>query len=54
MSTSARPTDGRSAFGRILICRTDNIGDVVLTLPLAGYLKQRFHRRGSTCCPVPG
>ena len=24
---------------RILICRTDNIGDVVLTLPLAGYLK---------------
>lgn len=27
---------------RILICRTDNIGDVVLTLPLAGYLKARF------------
>jgi ADP-heptose:LPS heptosyltransferase len=26
---------------RVLICRTDNIGDVVLTLPLAGYLKQR-------------
>lgn len=26
----------------VLICRTDNIGDVVLTLPLAGYLKQRF------------
>lgn len=26
----------------ILICRTDNIGDVVLTLPLAGYLKQRY------------
>jgi ADP-heptose:LPS heptosyltransferase len=26
----------------ILICRTDNIGDVVLTLPLAGYLKRRF------------
>lgn len=26
---------------RILICRTDNIGDVVLTLPLAGFLKQR-------------
>ena len=26
----------------ILICRTDNIGDVVLPLPLAGYLKQRF------------
>lgn len=25
-----------------LICRTDNIGDVVLTLPLAGYLRQRF------------
>jgi ADP-heptose:LPS heptosyltransferase len=42
LSTSARSTDGRSAFGRILICRTDNIGDVVLTLPLAGYLKQRF------------
>ena len=29
-------------FERILICRTDNIGDVVLTLPLAGYLKQRY------------
>ena len=27
---------------RLLICRTDNIGDVVLTLPLAGYLKSRF------------
>jgi len=27
---------------RILIARTDNIGDVVLTLPLAGYLKQRY------------
>ncbi|MBI3231214.1 MAG: hypothetical protein HYZ45_13915, partial [Burkholderiales bacterium] len=30
------------AFERILICRTDNIGDVVLTLPLAGYLKQHY------------
>lgn len=27
-------------LSRILISRTDNIGDVVLTLPLAGYLKQ--------------
>ncbi|NGZ86515.1 glycosyl transferase family 9 [Duganella sp. SAP-35] len=27
---------------RILITRTDNIGDVVLTLPLAGYLKQLY------------
>ncbi|MDB5762146.1 MAG: glycosyltransferase 9 family protein [Herminiimonas sp.] len=26
----------------VLISRTDNIGDVVLTLPLAGYLKRRF------------
>lgn len=26
----------------ILISRTDKIGDVVLTLPLAGYLKQKF------------
>lgn len=32
----ARPMPPR----RILISRTDNIGDVVLTLPLAGYLKQ--------------
>ena len=32
----------RTPPDRILICRTDNIGDVVLTLPLAGYLKQRF------------
>ncbi len=29
-------------LSHILICRTDNIGDVVLTLPLAGYLKQRM------------
>ncbi len=28
------------SLSRILICRTDNIGDVVLTLPLAGYLKR--------------
>jgi len=27
---------------RIMITRTDNIGDVVLTLPLAGYLKQVY------------
>ena len=27
---------------RVLVCRTDNIGDVVLTLPLAGFLKQRL------------
>jgi ADP-heptose:LPS heptosyltransferase len=27
---------------RIMITRTDNIGDVVLTLPLAGYLKQIY------------
>lgn len=26
----------------IIICRTDNIGDVVLTLPMAGYLKRLF------------
>jgi ADP-heptose:LPS heptosyltransferase len=26
----------------LLVCRTDNIGDVVLTLPMVGYLKQRF------------
>ena len=32
----------RPTLDRILICRTDNIGDVVLTLPLAGYLKARF------------
>ena len=28
-------------LARVLVCRTDNIGDVVLTLPLAGFLKQR-------------
>ncbi len=27
---------------RLLVTRTDNIGDVVLTLPIAGYLKQHF------------
>lgn len=26
----------------ILICRTDNIGDVILTLPLTAYIKQQF------------
>lgn len=26
----------------ILICRTDNIGDVVLTLPMAGYLRRLY------------
>lgn len=31
---------GPQTLSRVLICRTDNIGDVVLTLPLAGYLKQ--------------
>ena len=31
-----------SAPARILICRTDNIGDVVLTLPLAASLKQQL------------
>ncbi len=31
---------GPLTLSRVLICRTDNIGDVVLTLPLAGYLKQ--------------
>jgi ADP-heptose:LPS heptosyltransferase len=29
-------------FKRILISRTDNIGDVILTLPLAGILKEHF------------
>jgi len=27
---------------RIIISRTDNLGDVILTLPMAGILKQRF------------
>jgi ADP-heptose:LPS heptosyltransferase len=29
------------SHAHILICRTDNIGDLVLTLPLAAFLKQR-------------
>ena len=38
-------------FAHVLITRTDNIGDVVLTLPLAGWLKQRFpHIRISFLC----
>ncbi|GGE91001.1 glycosyltransferase family 9 protein [Massilia psychrophila] len=37
-SDHARPP--APALSRILICRSDNLGDVVLTLPLAGYLKQ--------------
>ncbi|WP_342116686.1 glycosyltransferase family 9 protein [Pseudoduganella sp. OTU4001] len=37
-------TRGAASEGprRILITRTDNIGDVVLTLPIAGWLKQRY------------
>ena len=34
----SRPTVPR----HLLVCRSDNIGDVVLTLPMVGYLKQRF------------
>lgn len=30
------------AYQRIIISRTDSIGDVILTLPLAGLLKERF------------
>jgi ADP-heptose:LPS heptosyltransferase len=40
--SAASPARRAFAMDRILICRTDNIGDVVLTLPLAGYLKGRF------------
>ena len=29
-------------YKNIIISRTDNIGDVVLTLPLAGILKENF------------
>ena len=29
-------------YNKILISRTDNIGDVMLTLPLAGFLKSKF------------
>lgn len=29
-------------FKKILISRTDNIGDVILTLPIAGVIKQRY------------
>lgn len=39
MCLATRPT---TAPRRILLTRTDNIGDVVLTLPLAGYLKQIY------------
>lgn len=39
------------AHAHILISRTDNIGDLVLTLPLAGYLKQQFpHCKISILC----
>lgn len=31
-----------TSLRHVLICRTDNLGDVVLTLPLAGYLRQLF------------
>lgn len=32
----------KASFNKIIISRTDSIGDVVLTLPLAGFLKKRF------------
>lgn len=35
-------TRGANVPRRILVTRTDNIGDVVLTLPIAGWLKQRY------------
>ena len=35
-------TAPRKSLTRILICRTDNIGDVLLILPLIGYLKNIF------------
>lgn len=30
------------SIGHIILCRTDNIGDVILSLPVAGYLKTNF------------
>ncbi|WP_338845738.1 glycosyltransferase family 9 protein [Massilia sp. W12] len=45
MPTASRPSATPQlppGVRRILICRTDNIGDVVLTLPLAGYIKQTW------------
>jgi ADP-heptose:LPS heptosyltransferase len=39
------------SHAHLLICRTDNIGDLVLTLPLAGFLKQQFpHCRITFLC----
>ena len=32
----------KMTYQKIIISRTDSIGDVILTLPLAGYLKQCF------------
>jgi ADP-heptose:LPS heptosyltransferase len=29
-------------FQRIIISRTDKIGDVILTLPLVGFLKENY------------
>jgi len=37
-----RAQEGEQPLRRILITRTDNIGDVVLTLPMVGYLKQQY------------
>jgi hypothetical protein len=31
-----------SVLMRIILCRTDRIGDVILTLPMAGVLKEKF------------
>ena len=31
-----------TSMRHVLICRSDNLGDVVLTLPLAGYLRQLY------------
>jgi ADP-heptose:LPS heptosyltransferase/O-antigen ligase len=36
-----RAQQGEPPLRRILVTRTDNIGDVVLTLPMVGYLKQQ-------------
>jgi ADP-heptose:LPS heptosyltransferase/O-antigen ligase len=36
-----RAQEAEAPLRRVLVARTDNIGDVVLTLPMVGYLKQQ-------------
>lgn len=42
MKRAALERAGRDAVKRVLVCRTDALGDVAVTLPMVGWLSERF------------